>query len=132
MPFTVKINTSDDRVNTGAIEDAIRGTFAEVLSEQVEVYVNQFDDHTLCITVEREEGAALPDPDAELERRLRAAVVERADFVKRAEEHEEALELARRENHATETRAELEARIREECANEEAFRRNLDGYCFDE
>lgn len=53
MSFTVKIKASDHRVNTGAIEDAIKGTFAEVLSEAVEVYVNQFDDHTLCITVER-------------------------------------------------------------------------------
>ncbi len=52
--FTVRINGGNDRINTGAVEKAIRATFAEVLSEDVHVFVEQPDDHTLCITVDRE------------------------------------------------------------------------------
>ncbi len=52
--FTVKINGGNDRINTGAVEKAIRATFREVLSEDVHVFVEQPDDKTLCITVDRE------------------------------------------------------------------------------
>ena len=52
--FEVKINGGNDRINTGAVEKAIRATFLEVLSESVHVFVEQPDDKTLCITVDRE------------------------------------------------------------------------------
>jgi len=62
--FDVRINGHSDRANTGMIEKAIRGTFAEVLSEDVQVLVEQPNDRTLRITVIRDEdisGGGYPE-----------------------------------------------------------------------
>ena len=103
--FEVKINSSNHRVNTGAIEKVLEATFAEVLSEEVHVLVTQTDDHTLAVELDRTVGyrkAALAEARAD-------KVWARAEARMKAEE-----------DSATETRAELEARIREECAAEYA------------
>jgi hypothetical protein len=89
--FTVRINSTNQRIDTGAVEKAIRATFAEVLSEDVHVFVEQPDDHTLCITVDREDFPLVKDcldPFAEgAEATAQAdAVWERAEARMKAEE----------------------------------------------
>lgn len=62
--FDVPINSMNDRVQVGVVEKAIRATFAEVLSEDVTVLVEQPNDKTLRITVVREEdtcGGGYPE-----------------------------------------------------------------------
>lgn len=51
--FEVKINGGNHRVNTGAIEKVLEATFAEVLGEDVHVWVTQTDDHTLAVELDR-------------------------------------------------------------------------------
>lgn len=53
--FEVKINGGNHRVNTGAIEKVLVATFAEVLGEDVNVWVTQTDDHTLAVELDRAE-----------------------------------------------------------------------------
>lgn len=51
--FEVKINGGNHRVNTGAIEKVLEATFAEVLGEDVHVWVTQTDDSTLAVELDR-------------------------------------------------------------------------------
>jgi hypothetical protein len=53
--FEVKINGGNDRINTGAIEKVLVRTFAEVLGEDVNVWVTQTDDHTLAVDLDRKD-----------------------------------------------------------------------------
>jgi hypothetical protein len=140
--FTVRINRTNQRIDTGAVEKAIRATFAEVLGEDVHVFVEQSTDVCLCITVDRkDEDFPLVedclDPFAEGAEATALADAEDGCFDEGAEataladrnaatEAEHARALVREEDSATETRAQLEARIRADCANEEAFRRECD------
>lgn len=88
--FEVKINGGNHRVNTGAIEKVLKATFAEVLSEEVNVWVTQTDDHTLAVELDRDGYLAAFDPYAE-----GAEATAQADRLDEAEERRHGLDRPR-------------------------------------